>query len=51
MKKLTRQSIPVLVELGNSSKDQLKKEAAQWVAQAKKDSKNWNKAFYRYSAK
>ena len=28
-----------LVQLGNSSKEQLKKEADQWVAQAKKDAK------------
>lgn len=34
-----------LVKLGNSSKAQLKKDAAKWVVQARKDSKNWNKMF------
>ena len=34
-----------LIQLGNSSKNQIKKDAAKLVVQARKDSKNWNKMF------
>lgn len=39
------------VVLTNSNKNQLKKEAAQWVAKAKKDSKRWNAILVQQTAK
>lgn len=34
-----------LIVLGNSSKEQLKSEAKQWIKEAQKESKNWGKIF------
>ena len=40
-----------LIQLSNSSKTQLKNEADQWVAKARKDSQKWNKMLIRQSSK
>ncbi len=34
-----------LIVLGNSSREQLKYEAKQWIKEAQKESKNWGKIF------
>ncbi|MCF7964162.1 MAG: hypothetical protein K9L79_01345 [Methylobacter tundripaludum] len=34
-----------LIVLGNSSKEQLKSEAKQWIKEAQKESKSWGKIF------
>lgn len=43
----TRDSVPknAVVVLGNSSKEQLKQEAKQWIKDAQRDSKNLSSMF------
>lgn len=35
------------ITLGNSSQTQLKREAKEWLAEAKKESSTWNKVFFK----